>query len=274
MRIGNMAVGDVLRLNVKGTSTAFRVMHHGKPSELYDDSFAAGTVVMLDWPEAMVSRNMFGTTTTSKKPYSSTTMHTWLNETWLGYLDDDIRQQVVEVRVPYRSEVGKAPYEVAGGSDGLIAKVWLPAAVEVARGSAFLEDTTAFYVEDGAVFDYWKDAPAAQYADWAYIDSSGVDKGWATRTPNQNYTGANMTHFNQIGQDGLCIAGTMAKVMARPCLVLPNELMVVGGSAAAAANFPLKTDGVWRDGAASVKCGGIWHPAALSAAKVDGVWKE
>lgn len=273
MRMGDMAVGSLMYLNVSGVQTAFRVMHHGKPSDEYDDSWVGGTAVMLDWSEEAPYRNMVGGSI-GKKNYSSSDLHSWLNGTWLGYLDDEVAEQVVEVKLPYRTDTDKSPYEVATGDDGLAAKVWVPSAVEVARGSAYLTDQSTFYVTEGAVFDYWKGAAAAQYADWACLNEDGSDLGWATRTQNQNYTGTGSLFFNQVGQDGLCIAGAKQKVMARPCLVLPDELLVVGGNIGTAGNVPVKTDGIWRDGLVSTKINGVWNPAVAAMARVEGVWKE
>ena len=273
MRIGDMAVGSQVYLNVSGVQTAFRVMHHGRPSADYDDSWTGGTVLILDWTEPTVSYKM-QVNYPSKKPYSETSMHKWLNETWLGYLDADLIQQVREVRVPYRTCVKGDPYDVAVGADGLAAKVWLPSVVEVARGSAYQSNQSTFYVTEGAAFDYWKGATAQQYADWACLDASGTDVGWATRTQNKPYYGTGSTCFNQVGQDGLCFNGGEQAVLARPCLVVSDEMPVVGGQVSAAGNFPVKVGGAWCDGTACVKVDGVWNPTATGAVRVDGVWKE
>ena len=51
MRLGDSAIGDVVYLKVSGDATAFRVMHHGKPDDTYDNSFLNGTILMLDHSE-------------------------------------------------------------------------------------------------------------------------------------------------------------------------------------------------------------------------------
>lgn len=272
MRIGNMAVGSLLQLRVKGVLMSFRVMHHGKPSEVYDDSFLGGTVLMLDWQEAPYYQNV-SSGQTGKRNYPASAAYNWLGSTFLGYLDDEVQAQVVEVKLPYRTDTDGEPYEVASGSDGVAAKIWLPSAVEVARGSSYQTDQSTFYVEEGAVFDYWKGAGEEQYADWACLDGE-EDDGWATRTMNKNYYGSGANYYNWVSQNGLCIPGTRQKGNIRPCLVLPDELLVVNGNVTTAANFPVKVGGVWKDGTASVKCGGVWNAAAAAASKVDGVWKE
>lgn len=272
MRMGDMAVGSLLYLNVNGVQTAFRVMHHGKPSDAYDDSWTGGTTVMLDWSEPVWRESV--ASMQSKANYANHSSHTWLNETWLGYLDPAVQEQVMEVRLPYRTDVKGGPYVVASGADGVPAKIWLPSAVEVARGSTYQSDQSTFYVEEGAVFDYWKGAAASQYAPWACYDEDGADDGWATRTMNKNYYGTGSVYFNWVGQDGLCFPGTRQKGNMRPCLVLPDELMIVGGSVGTAGNFPVKTDGIWHDGLASAKINGVWNPAVAAMARVEGVWKE
>ena len=272
MRMGDMAVGSLLYLNVNGVQTAFRVMHHGKPSEVYDDSFLGGTVLMLDWQETPYYQNV-SSGQTGKRNYPASAAYSWLGSTFLGYLDDEVQAQVVEVKLPYRTDTDGEPYEVASGSDGVAAKIWLPSAVEVGRGSSYQTDQSTFYVEEGAVFDYWKGAGEEQYADWACLDGE-EDDGWATRTMNKNYYGTGSTYYNWVSQNGLCIPGTRQKGNMRPCLVLPDELMIVGGSVGAAGNFPVKTDGIWHDGLASAKINGVWNPAVAAMARVEGVWKE
>ncbi|MBR5537479.1 MAG: hypothetical protein IKU58_06220 [Clostridia bacterium] len=271
MGIGNMAVGSILRLKIRGEHRCFRVMHHGKPSDLYDDTWLGGTILMMDWSEEPYYQSVSPGT---RRNYASSSAHSWLNGLWFGYLDEGLQDVVKEVHLPYRTDTNNAPYEVDHGANGLAAKAWLPSAVEVARGSAYESDQSTFYVEEGSVFDYWKNAGAERYADWACFDDTGADIGWSIRTINKNYTGNDSIFYNVVRQDGLAASGAKQKGYLRPCLVLPSDLPVDGELVKADGNFPVKTDGVWRTGATGVKIGGIWHSVAAPAAKINGAWKQ
>ena len=50
MRLGDTGIGAVVYFKVSGDDTAFRVMHHGKPNDTYDDSFLNGTILMMHLP--------------------------------------------------------------------------------------------------------------------------------------------------------------------------------------------------------------------------------
>ena len=199
MQIGDVAVGGVVQMNVQGVQTNFRVMHHGKPSAIYDDSWLDGTVIMLDWMESPYYQNV-SSGLPSKYNYAESAAHALLSETWFTYLDSTVQRLVREVKLPYRTDVDGAPYVVASGANGVAAKVWLPSVVEVARGSGYESNQSSFYVEEGAPFDFWKGADAAKYADWAFVSSSGTDNGWATRTMNKQTSGTGANYYNWVGR--------------------------------------------------------------------------
>ena len=56
--LGETSVGSVVYLRVDGDYKPFRVMHHGKPSGLYDDSFIGGTILCKDYTGTPYSTQM------------------------------------------------------------------------------------------------------------------------------------------------------------------------------------------------------------------------
>ena len=63
--------------------------------------------------------------------------------------------------------------------------------------------------------------------------------------------------------------------MVRPCMVLPDEVMVDGDSYVQVGKIMhCKVGGVWKEGTTSVKVGGVWKELAQQAVKVGGAWKE
>lgn len=268
MTVGDMEIGSLVYLSVDGEQTAFRVMHHGKPSAAYDDSWAGGTVVMLDHTESPVKVSMVSGLMSQRITYKASNGHQVLNSTWLGRLDADMAEAVRAVKLPYRTDT-TGTFTVAVGSDGLPAKVWLPSVAEVGGSGS------KRYVEEGAVLDYWAEADSDQYALWKYINAEGTDSGWGTRTPNSSAASTYAACFQVILTSGLCANGTGNTSRVRPCLVLPDGLPVdTDGCVRAVRTVPCKIDGAWREGAVSVKINGAWSDTAQPSVKVGGAWKE
>lgn len=274
MKLGEKEVGSTVCLRVDGEFRTFRVMHHGKPSSLYDDSWEGGTVIMLDYTESPLYLDMVSGLLDDKRTYANSLAHSTLNSTWLARLDAGVAEMIREVKLPYRNDTD-GEYTVASGTSGLAAKIWLPSIIEVARGSAYMDGAPRFYVDEGAVFDYWADANTERYLLWEYEDEDGDDQGWGTRTPNTYSSGEKSACFHVVLGSGMCYNGITDQVMVRPCLVLPDEVTVdddnyiMGGRIVHA-----KVAGTWCEGTPSTKVDGVWKELSQLAVKVDGAWKE
>lgn len=138
-----------------------------------------------------------------------------------------------------------------------------------------MDGAPRFYVEEGAVFDYWADANTERYLLWEYEDEDGDDQGWGTRTPNTYSGGDESACFHVVLGNGMCYNGITDQVMVRPCMVLPDEVLVDGDNYIRAGRVVYtKTKGAWHEGGCSVKVGGAWKELAQLAVKVGGAWKE
>ncbi len=276
MRLGNKAVGDVVRLPVSGGWKAFRIMHKGKPDSSYDNSFAGGTILMMDYSEEPIQSLMVDQVDERKGDCSGSYFHSWLNSTWLARLDAQVAQRVVQVRLPYRKGTQDSPYVVASGAQGLPAKVWLPSIVEVAAGPYSDMTMQEFYIEEGAKFDYFANASATDYRPWRVEDpDTELDQGWGTRTPGQYGSGEYADYFCKINSVGEWYNGSKNKVYIRPCLVLPDDTLIDDSSrVTVGVESPVKIGGAWRTGVSWVKTGGVWHKTASIHGKVDGAWKQ
>lgn len=275
MRLREAATGSLVYLSVSGTRAAFRVVHHGKPDGSYDDSFSGGVILMLDCSEEPVRTKMVEEVDQRKGDYSSSYMHEMLNSVWLARLDSAVAEQVVQVKLPYRKGTASDPCVVASGSEGLSARVWLPSIAEVALGEASLASTDRCYVEEGAVFDYFQDAPSSLYSSWKVTDPvAGGDDGWGTRTPGQYTSGVYADYFCKIDYMGNWYNGGKNQVYVRPCLVLPETTLLDGTrQVMVGAETPVKIDGAWRVGVSWEKTDGVWHKTEHIYGKVDGFWK-
>lgn len=275
--LGNVDVGQCVWLQVDGSYTPFRVLHRGKPDDSYDDSFLGGTILCLDCEAAPYITQQVADTSAEKGNYAQSWLHQDLNQNWLAKLAPAIREQVMEVRLPYRTDTDGAPYEVAQGSEGLPAKIWLLSAAEVTEWMEYEDGhSDLLYVQEGVLLDYWRDAELRQYMDWQCFDDHDINMGWTLRTPNY---AAGMhgqaPYFLRMMGAGAAWESVTNQAVCRPCLVLPDSLTVDGDDHV---HLPgaaqVKVEGVWSEGTVFCRQNGLWSEAAAMAVKVDGAWKE
>lgn len=274
--LGQVAVGGVVHLRVDGEYIPFRVMHHGKPSSLYDDSFVGGTILCMDYTGSAYSTQMVSDEDDGKVNYAQSYLHQELNQTWLSKLDPAMQQAVMEVRIPYRTDIDGQPYTVASGSSGLAAKVWLPSLSEVTDTIQYDISYGEPYVVEGAMFDYWKDADENQYSKWRCEGWHLNDDGWGTRTPSMYYGESSMApYFYRMSDSGHGYSISDNVVAVWPCLVMPDTLAVDGENHLHPLGaVPVKVDGGWKEGSTWCRVNGVWNEATAIAAKVSGSWKE
>lgn len=274
--LGETSVGSVVYLRVDGDYKPFRVMHHGKPSGLYDDSFIGGTILCKDCTGTPYSTKMVSNMDGGKVAYDRSYIHQVLNQTWLEKLDPAMQQAVIEVKLPYRTDTDEEPYTVASGSSGLAAKVWIPSLSEVTTRVEYQDSRGEPYIVEGALFDYWKNAGDAQYRQWRCLDYNENDIGWGTRTPNLYYGESEMApYFFRMSGYGYAYSILDNNVPVWPCLVMPDTLTVDDNNCLHLTGaVPVKVDGTWQEGSAWCRVDGVWSEAAAIAAKVGGNWKE
>lgn len=274
--LGDATVGSVVYMRVSGVYTPFRIMHKGRPNEAYDESFLGCTVLSLDYNAQPFVTQTVSDPGGAKCSYSKSYMHKALHQIWLPALDPALREQVVEVRLPYRVDTDGAPYEIYTDTQGLPARVWLPSLAEVARTVRYDDGYAGAYVEEGKRLDYWLSRSSTGYRIWGCADSLGQDIGWGTRTP-VIYDGSHQSapYFYKIQRDGTAVAATENQITVRPWLVLPDTVPMDGQNHLhAEGTAQAKVNGVWKDGTVACKHNGVWREANAVAVRVNGVWKE
>ena len=148
-----MPIGRIVRLSYNGTMTDFVVIHQGNPGEQYI-GFEEVTILMP--LNTLGYRQMNNTHNNS---YADSTMHTWLNDDFLNYFAEDIRNHIVQVRIPYRPGSGLSR-EVAYGENGLLTRPFLMSRVEVTSPSANHNSGMLAHMphDEGSVFDFFLNA--------------------------------------------------------------------------------------------------------------------
>jgi hypothetical protein len=125
VQIGNKNIGDIVKIRVNGVLWEFIIGHKGKPSEIYDGIFTDKVLVFMkdcyelrQWHSSNVN------------DYANSTIHSYLNSTFLNLINSNIREQVVQVKIPYRPGSGTSS-AINSGANGLSAKVFLLSMQEV-----------------------------------------------------------------------------------------------------------------------------------------------
>ena len=103
--LSTKAVGSTVKLKVNGTAKEFIVVHQGKPSSLYDNSCDGTWLLMKDIYE---NRQWHSSNVNNLE---NSTIHSYLNGTFLNLFESNIRDAIKQVKLPYRKNGG------SGGSD-------------------------------------------------------------------------------------------------------------------------------------------------------------
>lgn len=209
--LSSKAIGSTIKLKVNGSAKDFIVVHQGKPSSVYDDSCNGTWVLMKDIYEKR-QWNRSGTS-----DYANSTIHSYLNGTFLGLFESNIKNAIKQVKLPYRKGSGMST-TVASGSNGLSAKIFLLSAAE----TSFSFD--GMPSGEGAELAYFKgcadDGPDSKRV--AYLNGSDYVY-WTLRSPYcKVYEGVMFIASN--GNWGYNNCSDSYGI--RPALILPSTLLV------------------------------------------------
>lgn len=207
-QLASFAVGDTIQLKVNGTPKDFIVVHQGKPSSMYDDSCDGTWLLMKDCYE---NRQWHSSNVNS---YKDSTIHSYLNSTFLDLFDSNIKSAIKQVKIPYVNGTGGSA--VASGSNGLSTKVFLLSGCEV--GFTASSYSTPLPI-DGAKLDYFVADNGATAKAKRVANLNGAAYSWWLRSPYNN----NTTHTYNVQSSG---TGSSTQCMStfgiRPALVLPS----------------------------------------------------
>ena len=110
-QLGSMSVGSTVKLNLGGSPRDFLVVHQGLPSSMYDSS-CNGTWLLL---KDIYTTRMWDN---SNHDYRNSSIHSYLNETFLNLFDANIKNAIKQVKIPYHNSDGTEG-SVAEGANGL-----------------------------------------------------------------------------------------------------------------------------------------------------------
>ena len=208
--LSSKAIGSTIKLKVNGSAKDFIVVHQGKPSSVYDDSCSGTWLLMKDIYE---NRQWHSSDTND---YANSTIHSYLNSTFLAMLDSNIQKAIKQVKLPYRKGSGTST-TVTSGSNGLPAKIFLLSATEMSFNFSYMPSG------EGAELAYFKGCAdnSSDSKRVAYLNGSAA--GWWLRSP-----------VCGVSVNALCVSSggdwydndCSNSVGIRPALILPSTLLV------------------------------------------------
>ena len=211
VRLGAKAVGSTVKIKVNGTVKDFIIIHQGKPSSVYDDSCNGTWLLMKD----IYEKRQWNSSNTND--YANSTIHSYLNSTFLNLLESNIKTAIKQVKLPYRKGSGSSE-TVTSGSNGLSAKIFLLSAAETSFNHVYMpsgEGTELAYFK-GCADDGSDSKRVANFGRWADF--------WWLRSPSCSGYSTYVLYVNSDG--GLDDYGGSSGYGIRPAFVLPSTLLV------------------------------------------------
>ena len=208
--LSSKAIGSTIKLKVNGSAKDFIVVHQGKPSSVYDDSCNGTWLLMKDIYE---SRQWHSSNTND---YANSTIHSYLNSTFLAMFDSNIQKAIKQVKLPYRKGSGTST-TVTSGSNGLSAKIFLLSATETSFSFSYMPSG------EGAELAYFKGCAdnSSDSKRVAYLNGSATN--WWLRSPYCNYFRSAL-YVSSNGDWNSHYCSNSCGI--RPALILPSTLLV------------------------------------------------
>lgn len=208
--LSSKAIGSTIKLKVNGSARNFIVVHQGKPSSVYDDSCNGTWLLMQDIYENRAWHS------SNTNDYANSTIHSYLNSTFLNLFESNIKNAIKQVKLPYRKGSGTST-TVTSGSNGLSAKIFLLSATETSFDFSYMPSG------EGAELAYFKGCAdnSSDSKRVAYLNGSAAL--WWLRSPYCNYflgalcvySDGDWNHYGCSDSYGI-----------RPALILPSTLLV------------------------------------------------
>lgn len=217
---GDIDVGTEVILNENGQPVNYLIVNQGIPenSPLYDASCDGTWLLRKD-----IAENRQWNSSNSNS-YKASTIHSYLNGTFLNLFDADIREVIKQVKIPYVN--GTANAAVASGANGLSCKIFLLSGREV----GFSTSDNQYFPNDGAKLDYFIDGTTSSANSRRVANLNGSATIWWLRSPDISNTygvwgvssGGNYDYWNADNSLGV-----------RPALILPYEFKFTSDQIAA-----------------------------------------
>lgn len=203
-KLSALGVGQSVFTNVSGVKKEFLVVHQGLPSSLYDSSCDGTWLLMKDIYE------MRQWNSNSELLYENSSIHSYLNSTFLSLFDANIQSAIKQAKIPYLK--GGKGGSVQSGANGLSCKVFLLGGYELNFRNIF--------PADGAGLDGFAESIINNPAYLATYNGT-LTKWWlrSITTLDINYAGLVRGYTYES-------ASVTESYGIRPCIILPSDALV------------------------------------------------
>ena len=209
--LSSKAIGSTIKLKVNGSARNFIVVHQGKPSSVYDDSCNGTWLLMQDIYENRAWHS------SNTNDYANSTIHSYLNSTFLNLFESNIKNAIKQVKLPYRKGSGTST-TVTSGSNGLSAKIFLLSATETSFDFSYMPSG------EGAELAYFKGCADNSSNSKRVAKLNGSAAFWWLRSPLCYYNSLSALYVGSGG--GWNGYGCSSSNGIRPALILPSTLLV------------------------------------------------
>ena len=208
--LSSKAIGSTIKLKVNGSAKDFIVVHQGKPSSVYDDSCNGTWLLMKDIYENRAWHS------SNTNDYANSTIHSYLNSTFLNLFESNIKNAIKQVKLPYRKGSGTST-TVTSGSNGLSAKIFLLSATETSFSFSYMPSG------EGAELAYFKGCADNSSDSKRVAKLNGSASDWWLRSPSCNDFNYALGVSSNGGWYGSYCSYSYG---IRPALILPSTLLV------------------------------------------------
>lgn len=209
--LGNYDVGKTVKIAVGGKDYDWIVVHQGIPDAgIYDASCNGTWLLMQDIYENRAWHS------SNTNDYANSTIHSYLNSTFLNLFESNIKNAIKQVKLPYCKGSGTST-TVTSGSNGLSAKIFLLSAAETSFNFSYMPSG------EGAELAYFKGCAdnSSDSKRVAYLNASAAH--WWLRSPGcLNSLSALYVDSNGDWNGSYCSSSNGI----RPALILPPSTLV------------------------------------------------
>lgn len=210
-RLGDLEIGTIVYIKENGIYQDYLVVHQGLPSSMYDSSCNGAWLLRKDIYTMRAGNS-------SNNDYKNSDIHSYLNGTFLNLFDNDIKNAIKQVKIPYQNGTGSVG-SVASGANGLSCKIFLLSGYELGWTTSNNSD----FPRDGAKLSYFTAGTSSAANNKRIANYNGSATYWWTRSPD---TGSRADVWG-VGFDGSYGDWRYDNTFGvRPALVMPSDLLV------------------------------------------------
>ena len=213
-RLGNVSVGQVVKLKENGSPVDYLVVHQGLPSSMYDASCNGTWLLRKD-----IHSNRKWTTTSENNRFTTSVASDYL-PSLLSQFDENVQNKIKEVKIPYYNGVNSDADKIYSGASGFVCKLFLLSMREL----GFLAGDPSLSADDGVKLSYFNSGTSSSANNKRIANFNGSPCLYWTRSPRLNSTKA----VWEVRYEGYAIDvyGYNSPDGIRPAMVLPTDLLV------------------------------------------------